>query len=198
MRLYEIAVVQYRNHYTKRGTDEMRMFEREPRIVHSPFAGERPSGMPRSTYDRMTRTPWIIEIPTARNQWRTSESYRYPTEEEAVRAFNRMMPDENEKIGYEATKSGDWVGTVEAELKHRGYEVSRSDAASTNSKYLTVTLPRGAVKIRFSDHSKGLPWGSHDRTHYGDSLDFATGVSRPQMIAKTASLLKSLDIARGQ
>jgi len=172
------------------------MFEREPRIVHSPFVGERPSGMSRSTYDRLTKTPWLIEMPTARNQWLASEIYRYPTKEEAITSLYRMMPDENEKVGYDATKSGDWVGTLEAELKHRGYQVSRSDAQSTNSKYLYVTLPRGIVKIRFSDHAKGLPWGSHDRTHYGDSLDFTTGVSRPQMIAKTASLLKSLDIAR--
>lgn len=172
------------------------MFERAPKIVHSPFVAECPPGMSRSTYDRLTKMPWIIEIPTARNQWITSETYRYPTEDDAVRALDRMMPDENEKIGYEATKTGDWVGTIETELKRRGFDVSRSDATSTNSKYLTVKLPRGSVKIRFSDHAKGLPWGSHNRTHHGDALDFATGVSRPQMIAKTASLLKTLELAR--
>ncbi len=195
MRLRELAAIKYRNHYANRRIDDMRMFERPPRIVYSPLV-ERPSGMAQSTFEHLTKKPWIIEIPTAKDQWRTSDLYRYKTEEQAIRAYNRMMPDENEKVGYEATKNGDWVGTIEAELKRRRYRLYRSDAETTNSKYLTVFLPRGSVKIRFSDHAKGLPWGSHTRTHYGDYLDFATDVSRPKMIAKTASLLKSIDIAR--
>ena len=189
----ESAIVQYRNYYNKRDIDSMRLFEKKPRIVYSPVE-ERPSGMPRQKYERLMKTPWIIEIPTSKNMYKIY--YRTSTEDDAIERVNYIMPDKNEMVGYEATKNGDWVGTIERELIERGYEVLRNDSKSTDSKYLSIKLPKGMLKIRFSNHSKGIVVGSYNRTHYGDSLDFSTGISRPEMIAKTASLLKTLDIAR--
>ena len=184
---FEQPAVVYRRAYQSRDTDGMRLFDRDQRVIEAPDDSRR----------AWRGKPWVIETPTKENGYRVADFDHYATREEAEAAAGRREPDANERAAYEATRSPKLVDSIQAELQHRGFDVRRDDASTTNSKYLYVRIAPGhTVKVRFSDHSKTVFLGTKARNHSGDSFDFSTGKSRPDMVATVASLFRTLEDAR--